>query len=71
MIPGRIAFKTPWPGSFFPEKNQDSESQSFLQRLRKDKSAIPFSQADQAWYCEECKKVLALLSTEATAWFQG
>jgi hypothetical protein len=62
MIKGQIAFKTPWPGALFPENPSDSQMERLRKIFIKDKSAIPFSHADEGRYCRACKKIFANLN---------
>lgn len=67
MIRGDILFKTPWPGAFYPEGSKDTVSRYNLKLISSSESAIGFFGADEGWYCEDCKKVVAILSTDRDA----
>ncbi|MGE4352829.1 MAG: PF20097 family protein [Oscillospiraceae bacterium] len=64
MIRGDIIFKTPWPGALYPENPDDTSFKHVVKLFFGSKSAIGFSGADEGWYCDNCKKVVAILNTD-------
>ena len=64
MQKGDILFKTPRPGTFFPQQSGETPAQHRKKLWFGSKDSIGFSGADEGWYCAECKKVVAILRTD-------